>query len=282
MGVRERVTMNSITFLVIFSVGFSQSFRLDSRIPVSRIPNSCNTQSGSSCVFPFKYKGVEYTQCSYVESPVPWCATMTASQGTVVTGRWGDCQISSTSSCSAPALSLTSCTTSSGPQTGQSCVFPFRYSGVVYTSCTAVDRAAAWCATSVDQAGEFQDNQYGFCPSSCPVTGTTTSTTTTTTTTTSPVTPTTTTTTTTSTGSSSSTTTSTTSTTAVCSTSSGPASGQECVFPFTYNGVTHNNCADWLYGGQPAGTTWCSTKVDSSGVHVNNEGNYGFCPASPE
>merc|ERR1711936_813148 len=184
MGVRERVTMNSITFLVIFSVGFSQSFRLDSRIPVSRIPNSCNTQSGSSCVFPFKYKGVEYTQCSYAESPVPWCATMTDSQGTVVTGRWGDCQTSSTSS--------------SGPQTGQSCVFPFRYSGVAYTSCTAVDRAAAWCATSVDQAGEFQDNQYGFCPSSCPVTGSTT-TTTTTTTTTSPVTPTTTTTTTTST-----------------------------------------------------------------------------------
>jgi len=46
--------------------------------------------------------------------------------------------------------------------------------------------------------------------------------------------------------------------------------------------VTHNSCADWIYGGQPAGTTWCSTKVDSSGVHVNNEGNYGYCPATTE
>merc|ERR1711988_428281 len=215
MGSGERVTMNSITFLVIFSVGVSNSFRLDSRIPVSRIPNSCTTLTGSTCVFPFKYKGVEYTQCSYAESPVPWCATLTDSTGTVVTGNWGDCSISSTSSCSAPSLSLSSCTTSSGPQSGQSCVFPFRYKGVVYTTCTTVERAGAWCATSTDQAGDFQADQYGFCPSSCPVTGTTTTTTTTTTaSTTTMVTPTTTTTTTTSTtttttGSSTSTTTST-------------------------------------------------------------------------
>merc|ERR1712176_921823 len=62
-----------------------------------------------------------------------------------------------------------------------------------------------------------------------------------------------------------------------CVTTGGPAAGSTCVFPFTYAGVTYNACADWIYGGQAAGTTWCSTKVDSSGVHVNNEGNYGFC-----
>merc|ERR1712228_657444 len=62
-----------------------------------------------------------------------------------------------------------------------------------------------------------------------------------------------------------------------CVTTGGPATGSTCVFPFTYAGVTYNACADWIYGGQAAGTTWCSTKVDSSGVHVNNEGNYGFC-----
>ena len=38
-----------------------------------------------------------------------------------------------------------------------------------------------------------------------------------------------------------------------CVTTSGPAVGQTCVFPFTWNGVTHNTCADWIYGGQPAG-----------------------------
>ena len=44
-------------------------------------------------------------------------------------------------------------------------------------------------------------------------------------------------------------------------TTGGPASGSTCVFPFTYSGVTYNACADWIYGGQAAGTTWCSTKV---------------------
>merc|ERR1712141_82946 len=65
-----------------------------------------------------------------------------------------------------------------------------------------------------------------------------------------------------------------------CVVSSGPASGQSCVFPFTFNGVTHSSCADWIYGGQPAGTTWCSTQVDSAGLHVNGQGFYGFCPSS--
>jgi len=36
-------------------------------------------------------------------------------------------------------------------------------------------------------------------------------------------------------------------------------------------------CAAWVYGGSNQGQTWCSTKVDSNGVHVNGEGKYGFC-----
>ena len=41
-----------------------------------------------------------------------------------------------------------------------------RYNGVVYTSCTTVDQAAAWCATQVDAGGNFVTDQYGFCPRS--------------------------------------------------------------------------------------------------------------------
>merc|ERR1711953_1270416 len=176
--------MSIISLVVICISGTSQAFRLDSRIPASRIPNSCVTGTGSTCVFPFKYKDVEYYQCTYAESPLPWCATQTDSSGSVVTGKWGDCQISTSSSCTAPSLSLTSCTTDSGPQSGQACVFPFRHNGVVFTSCTTEGQAQPWCATSLDTAGDFQDGQYGFCPSSCPSTGTTTTTTTITTTTT--------------------------------------------------------------------------------------------------
>ena len=83
-----------------------------------------------------------------------------------------------------------------------------------------------------------------------------------------------------------------------CMTSGGPASGQLCVFPFKYQGITHHTCADWIYGGQPSGmqktffssffmmnlcykslgTRWCSTKTDRNGNHVNGQGFYGFCP----
>merc|ERR1719189_708424 len=48
----------------------------------------------------------------------------------------------------------------------------------------------------------------------------------------------------------------------------------------TFYQVTHATCADWIYGGQPAGTRWCSTLVDSQGEHVNGAGNYGFCPST--
>merc|ERR1712107_551056 len=37
------------------------------------------------------------------------------------------------------------------------------------------------------------------------------------------------------------------------------------------------SCAEWIYGGEHQGKYWCSTKVDSTGTHVNGEGNYGFC-----
>merc|ERR1739845_78607 len=62
-----------------------------------------------------------------------------------------------------------------------------------------------------------------------------------------------------------------------CLTVSGPDTGTSCQFPFTFNGVTYVTCAEWVYGGSNQGQTWCSTKVDSTGVHVNGEGKYGFC-----
>jgi len=60
-----------------------------------------------------------------------------------------------------------------------------------------------------------------------------------------------------------------------CRTVSGPAgSGRDCIFPFTHKGQTYYGC--------PVDTVdrskrWCSTRVDSNGVHVSGVGEFGHC-----
>merc|ERR1712066_662995 len=279
-------TMN--TFLLLSMISSSLCLPSD-RVKglLARIPNSCSTRTGDSCVFPFTYKGVEHYHCTYADSPTSWCATLTDSQG-VVTNRWGDCDTNALSSCQEEVISVPSCTTTSGPYPSQPCVFPFRYNGITYSSCTTQDKSAAWCSTNTTLAGTHIPGYFGYCPSSCPgaetssctpgtsytvdcntcvcgadgtpvctsnvcgsSTTTTTSTTTITTTTSSP--------------------------SSTCTTVSGPATGAACVFPFTFSGTTYVSCTEWIYGGENQGSKWCSTKVDSQGVHVNGEGNYGFC-----
>merc|ERR1711936_655353 len=280
MGVHVETEMKSITGLPLIPVLLAGSLRgaprHDDAVRLGglsqRVPNTCSTNTGAACVFPFLYGGVEYTKCSYADSPVPWCATATRSDGTVITNSWGDCQM----------------------DTG--------------TSSCLVETGVSWCSTLTAQQGEHVAGNEGTCPASCPGSVSTTTTTPTpvcvpgslssvdcntcvcsslgqqvcttdscsssfTTTTTTP--PTTTTTTT------STTTTTTPSTSTVasssCLTVSGPDTGSSCVFPFTFNGVTYVTCADWIYGGSNQGEKWCSTKVDAAGQHVNGEGKYGFC-----
>ena len=134
----------------------------------TRIPNACATITGSQCVFPFTYKGVEYYQCTYADSPTPWCATQVDADGVVVTNKWGDCETGSLSGCQTEAINLESCTTESGPYADQACVFPFRYNGVTYTTCTTQDKDQAWCSTNTTLAGTHIPGYYGNCPSSCP------------------------------------------------------------------------------------------------------------------
>merc|ERR1712020_474948 len=135
---------------------------------LARIPNTCSTRTGDSCVFPFTYKGVEHYHCTYADSPTSWCATLTDSQGVVVTNRWGDCDTSALSSCQEEEISVPSCTTTSGPYPSQPCVFPFRYNGITYSSCTTQDKSAAWCSTNTTLAGTHIPGYFGYCPSSCP------------------------------------------------------------------------------------------------------------------
>ena len=239
-----------------------------------RVPNTCSTLTGGTCVFPFTYSGTTHYQCTYTDSPTPWCATATDSAGVVVTNGWGDCEVSATSACQTESIAVPTCTTSSGPRPVQACVFPFRHLGIVYNSCTSVGQSAAWCSTSTTTAGTHIEGEYGFCPSTCQP-GTTASTTTaamitTETLATAPTvcTP----------GSTfqqdcntcvcspsgepvcTTLTCTTTEAPSTCSVDSGPAAGQTCVFPFTYGGTTFSGCAEWVYGGENQGKLWCSTE----------------------
>ena len=60
-----------------------------------------------------------------------------------------------------------------------------------------------------------------------------------------------------------------------CTTEWGPSSNMKCVFPFIFGKTTYNKCKyDSEYG------YWCSTKVDSSGIHIGSQGNWGTCNAN--
>jgi len=66
------------------------------------------------------------------------------------------------------------CVTDSGPKSGQKCVFPFIFSGKMYSSCTEwlfdekkSRKGQLWCSTSVDEFGRHKKGNYGFCSDSC-------------------------------------------------------------------------------------------------------------------
>merc|ERR1711981_1084118 len=93
--------------------GFPSS---SSSVPLEqRVPNTCTTLSGSTCIFPFVYNGATHFQCTYSDSPTPWCATAVDSNNEVVTNGWGDCSVSATSACQTESIEVPTCTTSSGP-----------------------------------------------------------------------------------------------------------------------------------------------------------------------
>ena len=87
--------------------------------PQNDISKPCSTLDGTACVFPFTFDGVEYYQCTYKNSPVPWCATKLDTTGTVFT--WGNCANTQTSACPVEDLTKPACTAVSG----SACIFPF-------------------------------------------------------------------------------------------------------------------------------------------------------------
>ena len=119
-----KINMNRLIVLSsMLALTSANPLKFPGQLQVSqRVPNPCSTLEGTACVFPFTYDGVEYYQCTYKNSPTPWCATKLDPNGTVIVNNWGDCANTQTSACPVEDLTKPSCTAVSG----SACVFPFR------------------------------------------------------------------------------------------------------------------------------------------------------------
>merc|ERR1712176_696569 len=87
---------------------------------------------------------------------------------------------------SCTTAAATSCITTSGAKAGDACVFPWTWNGQTYYTCTTDGGfSTPWCSTLTDSSGNHVTGYWGDCPSdSVCYAGTTTTTTSTTTTTT--------------------------------------------------------------------------------------------------
>jgi len=182
---------------------------------------------------------------------------------------------------------------------GAPCAFPFKYKGVVHTTCTTVDDQARrpWCSTKVDSSGNHVvvGSHWGHCSKDCPIAGQPTPKPTAAPKTPAPTpkatpraTP-------------KPTPKKTTKPTPApapapvfatpvprvgCKTVSGVDKDKTCVFPFTYDGNTYDSCTN-ADETNPA-RIWCATKVhmEEAGARVDGagpkmgdmvKGKWGFC-----
>ena len=55
----------------------------------------CRTDATKEpCVFPFSYKGIEYSTCTTADNNgLPWCSTSLDHRGQYINGRWGHCNL---------------------------------------------------------------------------------------------------------------------------------------------------------------------------------------------
>lgn len=120
----------------------------------------------ASCVFPFTYKEIEYTECTTVDSWVgPWCATV-ADYGAEDDVNFKYCSAKDMGIETLPIDLSSSATGDSTPAEPSEpaepdCVFPFTYAGVTYSQCTTDDSVTGrpWCST----AAVYTADDWKFC-----------------------------------------------------------------------------------------------------------------------
>ena len=118
--------------------------------------------AGAPCVFPFYFGDRKHKSCTMLESGPngrAWCSTKTNDDGHHKLGdSWGYC----------PRGGCKGCLTTSGPDAGVPCVFPFIFKGRSYTKCTMVHAkdGRPWCSTRTDSRGHHVGGKrnWGNCP----------------------------------------------------------------------------------------------------------------------
>ena len=187
------------------------------------------------CSYPFTYGEVEYWQCAGQDSSSPWCATAVYDNSVYYSYK----------TCEASDLEGDNSVQWGTTVTADGCVFPFNYLGVTYLECTSAGSSSPWCATSVNDAGNYINWQY--CETSY--------------------------------GSSEDTDTSTES---AATSNQITFSGEYCV-PMIYGGVYYDACTSddygrlwliiFLFAILSLPSAWCSTKSDSD----LNYQTWGYC-----
>ena len=128
---------------------------------------------GKKCVFPFNYNGSPRHHCIKEDSPDHkhyWCATAVDENGDFKGTPGNDEHGDSTWGYCAPSCDTGDCVTVSGPQAGEKCVFPFRlWDGTLQNYCITTDHDKLWCATEVDEEGNYVKGQWGECSLDCGV-----------------------------------------------------------------------------------------------------------------
>ena len=67
------------------------------------------------------------------------------------------------------------CLAADGPAKGLPCIFPFKYNGVIYNTCSNKNKHItmdeSWCSTKVDESGNHIGGRgnWGNCDENCPL-----------------------------------------------------------------------------------------------------------------